>query len=1270
MEHELSTSKLTSTSSREEVGSLHGKVQSLIAEKMQLLERLDSKNTETKDLQTELEALRKANVSTRKSVIELESEAQQYRSTQISAKLREQNLEQEITLLKKSNEWLNQELTAKSTDINQFRSEKLALISSLQTDLSLIQSQHHSLQQSHSRLKERYEESTEKLDEALVRVKDLQDTHASSEESFRTEMASQKRLVELWERSANEAKERIQELESQSETDHAQLVEEVSHWRSETEREKAKAASLERQLANLEGQLETSFINADANTSTPFSPVGTPNKSGVFSPSAQIITELQKGGTSLVQLYSDFKETKTRLEREKFKNQKLRDQMTSILEEMENQAPAILAEREENIRLESELTELSVKLESTTAKCEDLQSKLKSSQITVDDNARERELLKKEVKDLSRQIQHLLIQNQLNSDTSRPLMPDEHAALQRLLKGEDPTESDTDKLISKRLVLFSNTIELQRQNENLLKITRQLGAKMEKEEAAAREKMENAESAAVTEAKEAIQMLQSEVESLQTKLTAFTKERDMFRRMLSNKSENGIPLDKLVESSPEGISNWHTQQLMKQNEELASSAKKSQAEYEAYKSETTVALAKNEEKIVSLSAERSTLQVQLAKTESQLELSNERFSNAESSIKSLRAENEDVKQRSLSLQQSLSRQEIRSQQVSDELASVNSLLDSLRNEAANLKAEKSLWKSIEERLKKENTDLLEERGRLNGLLANAQSVEAERIAASAETQQRLNTQVLDLQNELATLRTKLDSETEEVRSLSRAKDSQSKDYQERIDKLSGELHSTREALLQSKEERHQVELKSHELQLELKSTQENLAFFSASGTQNSSIAEEVIGLKKSLVLANNELEMNKRHSEELKQVSENAEEALQNMITDFDKYKAEMDESIATKENEIAMLKNQLSTASTASDAMKAELETLRSQESGKVAVYEADVKRLEGLVATLQANETHLQNSVQQLKNDITRQASIAADAQQNYEREVVKHADATSTLQGLRVEHSQLKERILELTTAASKASEQLISSQSSWESQKFTYEDEIDQLKSKTENLSSQNKVLLDQLEGISSQLANRTNNPPTYDQATTSSEEQLREIISYIRKEKDLVDVKYELNTQELKRLQQKLDHTVAALDQTKLQLEKERQRDDDKLRLSQEHEKVMAQLNDINILRESNATLRQQSQFYAQKAKDLEIAYETQKSTYEPLESQLRDALAEIEMKEQQIKLTQQDNNRWKERTQQILQKYEVSSLLLPSIITVIHTNLFFFSVLIQKSSEL
>ena len=109
---------------------------------------------------------------------------------------------------------------------------------------------------------------------------------------------------------------------------------------------------------------------------------------------------------------------------------------------------------------------------------------------------------------------------------------------------------------------------------------------MEKKEAESKKLIDNVESTAVSEATEAIKTLQEDVENLQAKLSTVQRERDMFRRMLSNRSENGVPLDTLVDSSSEGVANLHAQQLIKQVEELNGSLKASQRKYDELKTQS------------------------------------------------------------------------------------------------------------------------------------------------------------------------------------------------------------------------------------------------------------------------------------------------------------------------------------------------------------------------------------------------------------------------------------------------------------------------------------------------------------------------------------------------------------------------------------------------------------------------------------------------------------------------------------------------------------
>lgn len=98
---------------------------------------------------------------------------------------------------------------------------------------------------------------------------------------------------------------------------------------------------------------------------------------------------------------------------------------------------------------------------------------------------------------------------------------------------------DTDSVVSAYLVTFATINELQVQNQKLLRITREMGAKLEQGEEDARARREGEENAAIVEAHEVILGLKDKVEAQQARVEAYAKERDMLRRMLSQRGSGG-----------------------------------------------------------------------------------------------------------------------------------------------------------------------------------------------------------------------------------------------------------------------------------------------------------------------------------------------------------------------------------------------------------------------------------------------------------------------------------------------------------------------------------------------------------------------------------------------------------------------------------------------------------------------------------------------------------------------------------------------------------
>jgi nucleoprotein TPR len=77
---------------------------------------------------------------------------------------------------------------------------------------------------------------------------------------------------------------------------------------------------------------------------------------------------------------------------------------------------------------------------------------------------------------------------------------------------------------------------------------------------------------------------------------------------------------------------------------------------------------------------------------------------------------------------------------------------------------------------------------------------------------------------------------------------------------------------------------------------------------------------------------------------------------------------------------------------------------------------------------------------------------------------------------------------------------------------------------------------------------------------------------------------------------------------------------------------------LNILRESNATLRSDCENYAKRSRELEAKLQRLSAELDPAKEQARMARAEIEACASQIKRLEEENSRWQERNAQLLTK--------------------------------
>ena len=159
-------------------------------------------------------------------------------------------------------------------------------------------------------------------------------------------------------------------------------------------------------------------------------------------------------------------------------------------------------------------------------------------------------------------------------------------------------------------------------------------------------------------------------------------------------------------------------------------------------------------------------------------------------------------------------------------------------------------------------------------------------------------------------------------------------------------------------------------------------------------------------------------------------------------------------------------------------------------------------------------------------------------------------------------------------------------SWTEQKDRFERELEEAKRRRADVDEQNRLLHQQMESFSTELAALKAGraaPATGDsdgeRASTPSggDGNLQDVIKYLRREKEIVDVQYELSMQEAKRLQQQLDYANGQLEDTRQKLAEERRQSSEKSATEGSTTKLMQTINELNLYRESSTTLRAEAQ---------------------------------------------------------------------------------------------
>jgi nucleoprotein TPR len=1272
--------------------SLRARIASLESSNRDTLAVIEAKSTANDALSQDLQKQHQKALELSQQITTLQQSVQNANSAASSAKFREQSLKQELELAKRNNEWFENELKTKSTEALKFRKEKGARIAELQRLNEESNSNLEALKRTEQALRTRLDEVQKKAEDSLHKIQQLQEAAAKTEEGFRQELESARRLAELQAQQTETHKHRLKEVEAELEKAKDDAADQIGRCQQEAEAERQDREQAEHRIAELEAEIDRLEALGSAQPrpgSIPSTPRQGLNGSmmGRAGSPAQYGTPgslRSKSAITATQAIDELYKVKGQLATERRRSERLAAEMEELMQGLEAKQPEIEEMQAEHERLQQEVVEMSKFVDQTSKERDRAKKDVRKAESEASTAQAEANILRQQLRDLSAQIKMLLCDLDARERGLDALSAAERAQLERLARGEISEESlegmtDTDRLISQRLTVFRSISELQEKNQELLKITRQLGAQMESEEALAAKHQAAKDHEEVQHLQTQIENYKDELKSMITRSESYIKERDMFRRMLQHRgqlppnSDLASMFGQSVDGNGNGLMSTTENAGQKDNANYAALLRELQAHFDQYREEQTVDRRTLKEQAERLSSEKAALQAEISKIMSQVTLANERYEMLHSNYTLLQNENSELQKRSQILSEAAAKQDLRTQQVAEDLIEAKSLVESMRNENANLKAEKKLWKDIQDRLSQDNENLANERSRLNTLIANQQTLQNERDLSESETRRRLQTQVETLETELNSTKRRLNDEVEENKKAQLRKEYDSQQTQKRIDELATNLSQAREELVAAKTTRDHLQARVDELTIELRSAEERVEVLQprptprpgtaaektvdndANGeddslTREQELAIELSELKRDLELAKSELESAKSQVEQYKAISQSSEEELESLNATQDEYREEMDRIIAEKDAKIRELEQRAEDIATELTNSNNELTKLRNDQGEVARIAEEQRAVLEAEISRLKDEEEKHATAAQFHQQDLRAQAAIATKAQQDYENELVKHAEAAKLVQTLRIEFNQLKSESAALKAEAESARVTLSQNEASWEEQRDQFERELSELRTRRDDVNAQNKLLHQQLENVGAQITalqqSRSSaadaseaGSPNADVATDRNAEGLRELNTFLRREKEIIEVQYELKIQEAKRLQQQLEYAQSQLDESRLKLEQERRSHADGGRSSVAHKDLMEKLNELNLFRESSITLRNEARQAQSQLADKTKRVEELVAQIQPLETKVRELEHSKETMEGEMHLLQEDRDRWQKRNQDILSKY-------------------------------
>ena len=1198
--------------------------------------------------------------------------------------------------------WLEQELSTKSTQLTDLRRETSEKNEELTSQLQLARCECQSRAEDIKKLQDETTLREEKVLELAEQVRNLEKQCAEQRESFLAELEASKRMADLYKRHFDEATTKMRELEESNSMWQQRLIHNQQKAREELTLQVERAQEVlkesedaaKKQISELEEELDEAKRHLQ-DMQHQQGPIFKPASNDRSSDSLVVQDKLAEPlGLSAADMLDKMIAAEKVAAEETRKRKECELYLEKILKDIETKAPMIASQRRDYKRVLESHGKLSKRVDDLVTLCNSQKAKLAEEEKLRISAVLESSSLEIQNKDLARQLQHVL-KKSVGISTGKDLeIKDDATSLYRdaggVISDHLVTFDNVEELQMRNMQLLRVVRKLSTEQEQQelvyscggiaessmdCHVILADGVKEGTQSANSIGDMEEALKAAVSELsnmRESRQRMEEMVENL-------VQQRDIYRAMLEEVDADNSVRSKHVDwtvkspiaSPPAPL---HT------GDSGHNELEKARHEIQGYKEETRklkerITLLEHAEQVLSDAVDKereeiTILRSKLAAATSDAKFQGHRVSSLEGMLEASKRSEDSLSRRRMEAEGLLIAQQVETRKQSDALIQMRESLRLAEEKIRQGEIRAEVGSASEARMQAQIQELRDEivkqgelsesMSRIEATLVSRQTLEREQLERDVQTltdlaerrRKELNETVLigeqktqTLEDELRLCRAEKDRKAEEVSTL-----------REELARLQGTCSAAQE--------------RSGVLERQLTILQDRLAATQGANVSDSLLAAEndqkdteLERLYRELEELKMQLRASETHVAQFRTISNSTDLMLKELQKRSDEKKEALEEELANCLKELGSVRKELVERKDQVVNAMNEAENLRESLSRSTKQFEEELKSSSLANETAACARIQAEKQLETLRNDLMLREEAVKEATANYERELALHAKAAADLRAVE-SRLEVTQRDLELSRRkTAELSAKCLELELRCQEQENKAAKDMNSLKDDIAAHKRTNDLLHSQVQSMSVQLARHSEQSIRLDEprfqvgeeevnkspdVTASADEiaelrkssfELREVIRCMKREKDMTEARMTLAETEKHRYSAQLSSVQKSLDEARAELQREFAAKSNPARSDADFTKLMSEITELNVVRESNAHLRSEYEHVSKERDKLMQKLQSALAEAAPVKDQVSRLEGEIEVLQAEKSSLTADVGYWKDRMHQLVSRY-------------------------------